>query len=110
MVHSGGNGGKKWAVLTLKKDVGNQEYWAIKIIEKFAGHDVVVFNSVKVAQKLWPNSSKDKKNGYFLRPIKAIDLLEDWLHEHNTFSYEAHGVHVFDRILKRPLFFWRKNE
>jgi hypothetical protein len=94
MVHSGCNGGKKWATLTLMKNVNGEELWAKKIIEKFAGNDVVVFNSVKVAQEKWPNSIDDKKNGYFLRPQKVIQLEEEWLFNHSSFDYENHALFV----------------
>lgn len=94
MVHSGCNGGKKWASLTLKKTVDGEEYWARKIIEKFAGNDVVIFNSIKEAQKRWPNSIEDKQNGYFLRPQKVKQLEEDWLFNHATFDYENHALYV----------------
>ena len=93
-MHSGCNGGKKWAALTLKKNVGGEELWATKIIEKFAGHDVVIFNSVSIAQKLWPDCEKDRLNGYFLRPQKVVALFEDWLVEQPTFNYEDHSLYV----------------
>jgi len=108
--HSGCNGGKKWASLTLKKTINGEEYWARKIIEKYAGTDAVIFNSVAEARKRWPHSDKDRRNGYFLRPQKLIDLEEEWLSQQDTFNYEGHLVKVFDKVLKRPLFFRRKKE
>jgi hypothetical protein len=94
MTHRGKNGGKKWAILTLKKNINGEEYWATKIIEKFAGTDVVVFNSISVAQKLWPNDVEDSKRGYFLRPQRCVELFEDFLANNKTFDYEVHALNV----------------
>lgn len=82
MVHSGNNGGKKWKVL---------------VVEKYAGQDVVVFDSSKVAKEQFGESC--------LRPQRAIDLLEDYLSSHFTFDYEAHIVKVIGKGFNRPLFF-----
>ena len=94
MTHRGKNGGKKWAMLTLKKTIKGEEFWATKVIEKFAGTDVVVFNSIDSAKKLWPDSIEDSQRGYFLRPQKCIDLFEDFLANNKTFDYELHALNV----------------
>lgn len=102
--------GKKWALLTLKKEVNGEELWATKIIEKFAGSDVVIFNSIATAKKLWPDSVDDKKNGYFLRPQKCVDLFEDFLANHSTFNYESHLLKVAGSTLNRPIVFGEKKQ
>ena len=94
MAHSGCNGGKKWASLTLKKDINGEEFWARKIIEKFAGTDVVIFNSIDEAQKRFGFNEEDKKNGYFLRPQKCKQLEADWLSNHPSFNFENYAIYV----------------
>jgi len=70
--------------------------------------EVKIFDTKDIAEKNFGRQSEDCTKG--LRPIRAIDLLDDWLVNKDTFPYESHGVHVLDRLLKRPLFFRRKKE
>jgi len=91
MSHSGCNGGKKWR---------------IKVIEKCGSAELEIFDTKKEAEKLWGKQSEDCTQG--MRPVRATDLLEDWLKDRDTFPYEAHGMKVVGQLFNRPLVFGRK--
>jgi len=93
MTHSGCNGGKKWR---------------IQVFEKMGPCELKIFDTKVVAAECFGNQAKDCTQG--LRPIRAIEFLEEWLITKDTFPYESHAVKVFDKVLKRPLFFRRNRE
>jgi hypothetical protein len=83
MVHSGSCGGKKWQVI-IKEKCGSNKY--------------TLFDSGEVF------------NEKMLRPMRALEVTIDFLVEQNTFNFEGFGVKVFDRMLKRPLWFTKKEK
>jgi len=77
MPHSGCNGGKKWR---------------IHVYEKTGVCQLKIFDTKDIACKQFGRHSEDCTQG--LRPQRAMDLLEDWLVERETFDYEAHSLFV----------------
>ena len=70
----------------------NGKEWQILVNEKYAGHPVTIFDSTKI-HRGWN------------RPIKAVDLLEEFLRDHATFPYESHSANVISNTMTRPLVF-----
>jgi hypothetical protein len=77
MVHSGCNGGK---------------LWRIQVYEKMGPCEVKLFDTKVEAERLWGKQSEDCTRG--IRPLRAVELLEDWLFVKPTFDYESHAVYV----------------
>ncbi len=77
MVHSGGNGGKKWR---------------IHVYEKMGPCSLKIFDSKTIAGARFGRHSEDCTQG--LRPVRCMDLLEDWLFEQPTFDYDKHSTYV----------------
>lgn len=75
----------------------NGKQWRVIVKEKFGSAEATIFDSKEVF---------DEWN----RPIKAVDLLEDFLKEHPTFPYESHSVNVLSNTMNRPLVFNREKK
>lgn len=76
-MHSGCNGGK---------------LWRIHVYEKMGPCEVKIFDTKIEAEKCFGRQSEDCTRG--IRPIRAMDLLEDWLFEKDTFDFEKHAIYV----------------
>ena len=104
MGHSGCNGGK---------------LWRIHVYEKCGPVELKIFDTKVVACEKFGRQSKDCTLG--MRPQRAVDLLEEWLFEKETFDYEKHavfvnskwfslssisrGLHRIGEVFNQPIFF-----
>jgi len=66
--------------------------WRIQVFEKMGVCELKIFDTKIVSCEKFGRQSEDCTQGS--RPQKAVDLLEDWLVERETFDYENHAVYV----------------